>query len=45
MKRTLLSRTAINMAYGDCSRKGCHHSIIYHVVLIGCMKCDCDEYK
>lgn len=30
---------------GDCSRPGCGHSIAYHVPIVGCMKCDCDEYK
>ncbi len=26
---------------GDCA---CGHSIIYHVPIAGCMKCDCDEF-
>jgi hypothetical protein len=30
-------------AFGDCSR--CHHSIAYHLPLVGCVKCDCDEYQ
>jgi len=32
-------------AFGDCSRRGCHHSIAYHMPLIGCLKCDCEEYQ
>lgn len=28
---------------GDCSR--CHHSIAYHVPIVGCAKCDCGEYQ
>lgn len=27
---------------GDCDR--CGHSIIYHFPLVGCAKCDCDEF-
>ncbi len=27
---------------GDCSR--CGHSVIYHVPLTGCIKCDCEEF-
>jgi len=30
---------------GDCDRRGCGHSFAYHVPLVGCMKCDCEEYK
>lgn len=27
---------------GDCDR--CGHSGMYHVPLVGCIKCDCDEF-
>lgn len=27
---------------GDCD---CGHSIMYHVPLAGCLKCDCDEFR
>lgn len=27
---------------GDCR---CGHSIIYHAVFVGCIKCDCDEFR
>lgn len=29
--------------FGDCHR--CEHSIIYHIPILGCVKCDCEEYK
>jgi len=29
-------------AIGDCT---CGHSIMYHAPLMGCIKCDCDEYR
>ena len=32
----------IDRAFGDCNN--CGHSIMYHVPIAGCMKCDCDEY-
>lgn len=28
--------------FGDCA--DCRHSIIYHIMPFGCMKCSCDEY-
>lgn len=31
----------VNMI-GDC--ENCGHSIVYHIPLIGCHKCDCDEF-
>lgn len=42
MRRTIMTRTALHMV-GDCAR--CGHSIIYHAVLIGCMKCSCEEFE
>lgn len=27
---------------GDCD--SCGHSVAYHVPLVGCIKCDCDEF-
>jgi len=30
-------------AFGDCDR--CTHSIVYHLPLTGCTKCECDEYR
>jgi hypothetical protein len=27
---------------GDCDN--CGHSAMYHVPLMGCIKCDCDEF-
>lgn len=27
---------------GDCS--SCGHSIIYHLPLVGCTRCNCDEF-
>ncbi len=35
--------TCAENALGDCDR--CRHSIAYHVPLLGCMKCNCDEYS
>lgn len=32
-------------AFGDCSRRICGHSFAYHIPLMGCIKCDCTEYK
>lgn len=29
-------------AFGDCR---CGHSVAYHLPLVGCMKCDCDEFR
>lgn len=28
---------------GDCS--DCGHSVLYHMPLVGCVKCDCDEFS
>lgn len=28
---------------GDCDR--CGHSVMYHVPLIGCAKCSCEEFR
>jgi len=28
---------------GDCDN--CSHSFAYHVPIMGCLKCDCDEFK
>jgi hypothetical protein len=28
--------------FGDCDV--CGHSAIYHVPLVGCCKCDCEEF-
>lgn len=28
--------------FGDCSY--CGHSVAYHVPMVGCMKCNCDEF-
>ena len=28
--------------FGDCDE--CGHSAIYHVPIVGCMKCDCGEF-
>ena len=28
--------------FGDCSY--CGHSVAYHLPLVGCTKCDCDEF-
>lgn len=39
MEAVLYMREAMT---GDCD--DCGHSIIYHVPLVGCMKCDCDEF-
>lgn len=30
---------------GDCDRRGCGHSLAYHLPFAGCTKCDCEEYK
>ena len=30
-------------AFGDCSR--CRHSFAYHMPLMGCIKCNCEEYQ
>jgi len=30
---------------GDCSRSYCKHSIVYHAPVVGCLKCDCEEYQ
>jgi len=27
---------------GDCK---CGHSLIYHAPFVGCLKCDCDEFR
>lgn len=27
---------------GDCDE--CGHSVIYHLPIVGCTKCDCDEF-
>ena len=29
--------------FGDCKR--CGHSVMYHLPLAGCLKCDCDEFS
>lgn len=29
-------------AFGDCR---CGHSVAYHLPLVGCMKCGCDEFR
>jgi hypothetical protein len=28
---------------GDCDQ--CGHSVVYHLPLAGCIKCDCDEFS
>lgn len=28
--------------FGDCDN--CGHSVMYHVPLAGCIKCDCEEF-
>jgi hypothetical protein len=28
---------------GDCKR--CGHSVVYHMPLLGCMKCNCEEFS
>lgn len=28
--------------FGDCDR--CGHSVAYHAPLVGCLKCDCEEF-
>jgi hypothetical protein len=28
---------------GDCDN--CGHGIMYHLPVVGCTKCDCDEYE
>lgn len=28
--------------FGDCSY--CGHSVAYHLPLVGCTKCNCDEF-
>jgi hypothetical protein len=28
---------------GDCDN--CGHSVMYHLPLVGCQKCGCDEFK
>lgn len=33
----------VHSVIGDCDR--CGHSVIYHLPLAGCMKCDCDEFS
>jgi hypothetical protein len=30
---------------GDCGRRGCGHSVAYHLPFAGCIKCDCEEYQ
>lgn len=37
------SRSKWFSAFGDCDN--CGHSLIYHLPLIGCTKCSCDEYE
>lgn len=32
----------VGAMFGDCSY--CGHSAMYHVPMIGCMKCNCDEF-
>jgi predicted nucleic-acid-binding Zn-ribbon protein len=27
---------------GDCDN--CGHSVMYHLPVVGCQKCDCEEY-
>lgn len=35
----------IQQMIGDCKRRGCGHSIAYHLPMFGCAKCDCEEFK
>ncbi len=36
-------RHAICHMIGDCD--DCGHSIAYHMPIVGCVKCSCDEYS
>jgi len=31
----------VGAVIGDCD---CGHSVLYHLPLAGCLKCDCDEF-
>lgn len=35
-------RKLFTKMFGDCSH--CGHSVIYHLIGVGCMKCNCDEF-
>jgi hypothetical protein len=36
-------RKFILWALGDCDN--CGHSVMYHLPIAGCTKCDCEEYE
>lgn len=40
--RRLTSLYALGGMFGDCDR--CGHSILYHQLIVGCLKCSCSEY-
>lgn len=42
MKLNKIFRTRAVQMFGDC--KYCGHSVIYHVFLVGCTKCGCNEF-
>ena len=36
------SRWIASAMFGDCDR--CGHSLIYHLPVVGCTKCSCEEF-